>query len=235
VRKIDLLYKLQEIDTQAGAARTQIARLKNEIGERGSLDEAAQHIEAVRAELRAIETQQRDLDLQAEERRDLIKAHEAKLYSGRVQNTKELGSLSEEVAQDRRQLSDIEDQLIELLDQIEEVSGRLRSYETAYARQLAAWNTAQEQARARLATAQATLASLETQRTTAAAAIDPAARSTYETLLRQKAGLAVGAVHQRTCQACRVSLTPSQEQRARIGTELITCHSCGRILYVPLG
>ena len=25
-----------------------------------------------------------------------------------------------------------------------------------------------------------------------------------------------------------------QEQRARIGTDVVTCHSCGRILYVPL-
>ena len=78
------------------------------------------------------------------------------------------------------------------------------------------------------------LAALETKRVKAAAQVPPADLVTYETIRRQKGGTAVAIVQQRTCQSCRVGLTPSQEQRARIGNDPVLCHSCGRILYVPL-
>ncbi len=72
------------------------------------------------------------------------------------------------------------------------------------------------------------------ERARVATLVSPQDQATYESLRRQKGGTAVAVVSQRTCQACRVGLTPSQEQRARLGAEIVTCNSCGRILYVPL-
>ncbi len=80
----------------------------------------------------------------------------------------------------------------------------------------------------------AALQKLTGDRSRAATLVAPQDQTTYETLRRQKGGTAVALVSQRTCQACRVGLTPSQEQRARQGADIITCNSCGRILYVPL-
>jgi predicted nucleic acid-binding Zn-ribbon protein len=179
-------------------------------------------------------TQQRDLEMDADGKRSKIAADEGKLYGGRVSNPKELQSLTEEVAQDKRQLSTVEDKLLEILEQVEELSGQLAASESALAAELKTWNETQESARQKLVEAQAALSTLEGRRKDTAAQIAGSDISTYETIRRQKGGMAVAPVQQRTCQACRVGLTANQEQRARIGAEIILCHSCGRILFVPL-
>ena len=43
---------------------------------------------------------------------------------------------------------------------------------------------------------------------------------------------AVARVLQHSCQGCRVTIPTSEEQRARLSSELVFCSSCGRILYV---
>lgn len=234
MRKVDLLRQLQETDTRIESTRTTIARLKSEIGDRHTLDLRETEFKRAQEEVRTLDAQQRDLELQAESRRAKILSDERKLYSGRVTNPKELASLSDEVAQERRQLSALEDRLLDILVRADEMGRQLAAIEATLAQETSAWNMAQQAARARLDEAQSALVSFESRRVEALAQLTPVDGSAYESLRRQKGGIAVAPVQQRTCQVCRVSLTPAQEQRARIGTDLVPCHSCGRILYVPL-
>jgi predicted nucleic acid-binding Zn-ribbon protein len=234
LRKIDLLRQLQDTDVRIESGRATVARLQAEIGDRRALDVRAVDIEGVRREAHHLEAEQRDLELQVEERASKIAADQQKLYGGRITSPKELGSLQDEVAQDRRQLSAVEDKLLEVLERAETLSQRLADLERSFAEESAAWVSAQEAARTRQRDTEAALVALGAQRAQVAAQMEPEEASTYESLRRQKGGMAVAQVQQRTCQACRVSLTPAQEQRARIGAGLVTCHSCGRLLFVPL-
>ncbi|MBM2809465.1 MAG: hypothetical protein HW416_224 [Chloroflexi bacterium] len=233
MRKIDAVWSLQDIDSRAEAALTTAEQLRSQIGVRGALDEREAEIQLAEAALRVLAAEQRDLELKAEERRAKIATDEGKLYGGRVTNPKELQDIEHEVAQDRRQLSPIEDRLLEILDESETASEQIRRLQSALAAATRSWEQEQELARARLASAESTVRELQEGRGTALKAIDPAFLPSYETLRRQK-GTAVARVGQRTCQACRVTLTPVQEQRARQGNDLIMCHSCGRILFVPI-
>jgi predicted nucleic acid-binding Zn-ribbon protein len=235
MRTVDALRQLQDIDSRLDSTRAAVRQLGAQLEEAGPVPALVGETDAARGELRQLEPQQRDLELQAEERRSKIAADEGKLYGGRVTNPKELSSLADEVAQDRRQLSTIEDKLLELFDQVDSATTRLKELEATLAEETRTWNARQEQVRAKLHEAELAAAGLEERRSSAAGAVDGAARSTYELLRRQKGGVAVAQVQQRTCQACRVSLTPAQEQRARIGNDLVTCTSCGRILFVPIG
>ncbi len=234
MRKIDLFRQLQEADSRIDSTRAEIERLQSQLGGRSALAAQEAELAQLRAELHTLEGQQKDLELQAEDRRTKIAADEGKLYSGRVTNPKELQSLSDEVAQDRRQLGTVEDQLLAILERSEELSSRVAQADSAHKKEKSAWDTEQASMRSKLDEAQGGLSSMEAKRTQAASQFPPADLVTYETLRRQKGGTAVANVHQRTCQACRVGLTPSQEQRARIGAEPVLCHSCGRILFVAL-
>jgi predicted nucleic acid-binding Zn-ribbon protein len=234
VRKVDVLRQLQEIDRQLEAARAAQARLKAEIGDRSALAKREAELKAAQDRRRALETQQRDLELLADERRNKIQTDEAKLYGGRITNPKELSSLQDEVAQDKRQLGSVEDKLLEVMEQAEEATGQFDALESALQRESEEWEALQRRSTAQLGEAEAALARLTGERSTVTGQLEPSEASMYETLRRQKGGMAVAQVHQRTCQACRVGLTPSQEQRARQGHEIVTCNSCGRILFIPL-
>lgn len=235
MRKVDVLHQLQDIDGRIDAARAAVPRLELELADAGTVAQRTMEAQAAREELHRLEGQQRDLELQAETHRTKIASDEGKLYGGRVTNPKELESLQDEVAQDKRQLSTVEDRILELLERIEEKTKEIGEMEAALARETESLKSRRETARARLDHTQTTLGSLATQRDTTFSQVDASVRPTYETLRRQKGGVAVATVQQRTCQACRVALTPAQEQRARIGNEIVTCNSCGRILFVPLG
>jgi len=235
VRKIDALHQLQEIDRQLDTGHASQARLNAQLGDRAALAARESEVSALRAQIHELEKEQRDLDLLAEKHRSKIAADEQKLYSGKVTNPKELGSLQDEVAQDKRQLNTVDDKLLELMEQQETANDRLARLTAMLKRETDAWQQEQARIEAQLQDTSTALDRLSSSRTQATAQISPADQATYETLRRQKGGMAVAIVSQRTCQACRVGLTPSQEQRARQGAEIVTCHSCGRILYVPLG
>jgi predicted nucleic acid-binding Zn-ribbon protein len=142
-----------------------------------------------------------------------------------------LNDLSQEVEQDRRQVSDLEDRMIALLDVVEAAEAVASTADDNHARTEAEWQREQEelaQARRQL---EADLQQLTARRQQVADQADTASLRTYEGLRRSRGGLVVVPIQQRTCQGCRITLPSSEEQKARFGTDLAICSSCGRILY----
>lgn len=234
MRLADLLHDLQEVDTRLDGTRRSLELIRQQLGDRSSLDSPTHDLARAREALHQVETAERDLELQADSRRAKMVADEKKLYSGTVTNPKELGSLSDEVNLEKRALDRTETRLLELLEERDESTRRVANLRAALDQQTKAWNEAQTHAAERAEELQAAVSSLQERRDALASQVDAPTRSTYDALRRQKGGIAVAGVLQRTCQSCHVGLTPAIEQRARMGAELVHCHSCGRILYVPI-
>ena len=72
---------------------------------------------------------------------------------------------------------------------------------------------------------------LETERNAVLGDLAHPAVNMYDTLRKQRRGLAVAIVSDSACAACGTTLTQSQEQSARSTSQLFNCPSCGRILY----
>src|SRR5215207_9740017 len=119
MRKVDALRELQEVDSALDQARARLERIAAQWGKRQALDAALAARDAAVAELHHRQTDQRDLELAIEQLNGKLKADSDKLYSGRVHNPRELEDLSKEVDQDRRQISEAEDRLIGVFEQVE--------------------------------------------------------------------------------------------------------------------
>src|SRR4029453_5145094 len=61
--------------------------------------------------------------------------------------------------------------------------------------------------------------------------LSPAARATYERLSRMRSGFALAEARDYSCMACRMKIRPQVFADIRKGDSIITCESCGRILY----
>jgi len=72
----------------------------------------------------------------------------------------------------------------------------------------------------------------ETEREAAASNIDDYDLRQYEKLRKQKNGIAVARVVDKTCAACGSTLTAATFSSAKVPTKITRCNSCGRILYV---
>ncbi|MCI0664878.1 MAG: C4-type zinc ribbon domain-containing protein [Acidobacteria bacterium] len=57
------------------------------------------------------------------------------------------------------------------------------------------------------------------------------ARATYERLSKTRSGLALAEARDWSCLACRMTIRPQVFSDIRRGETIITCESCGRILY----
>jgi len=75
------------------------------------------------------------------------------------------------------------------------------------------------------------LADLQAERNATISPVDTVILKTYETLRKQRRGLAVAEVSENACRACGTTLNAALQQSARHATELVYCPSCGRILY----
>jgi uncharacterized protein len=231
MRKVDVLRDLQAVDSALDQVRARLARVAEVWGRRTQVDAAAAARDAAAAALRQRQTEQKDLELQVEKRQDKLKADTDKLYSGRVTSPRELDDLSHEVEQDRRQVSTLEDRLLALLEEVETAEATARSAEAAHAEIEAAWKREQAELAESRRTLEAESARLNARREEVTAQTDAASLRTYEGLRRTRGGLAVVPIQQRTCQGCRITLPSSEEQKARVSDDLVTCNSCGRILY----
>jgi predicted nucleic acid-binding Zn-ribbon protein len=90
--------------------------------------------------------------------------------------------------------------------------------------QLKEWTAAAETNRQRLET-------LRGERGAKMQALGPEARATYERLSRMRSGFALAEARDYSCMACRMKIRPQVFADIRRGESIITCESCGRILY----
>lgn len=226
------LHRLQELDLAIDAQRAALAAVEEGLGRDEALVAARQDVERREEVLVLLRGSQQDLELAAEALRGRVKGTERKLYDGSVRNPRELADLQQDLEVLKRQLRGQEDRLLDLMLQTEEAETGLRSARDALAEMEAHWQGEQRELQAQQASLQAELADLSARRTQETQGLDTAAMVLYSTLRERRQGRAVAKVERGMCQGCRITLPMSLLQRARLGTELVQCTSCERILYM---
>jgi len=79
------------------------------------------------------------------------------------------------------------------------------------------------------------IAGLEGDRRQVAALVSPESLAVYERLRRGLGGRVVVPIVNELCQGCHLPLTPQTVSELLTGRSLVTCHRCGRILYLDEG
>jgi len=231
MRKVEVLRDLQAVDTALDQARERMHRIAARWGRREEADAAAAVRERTLADLHHRQGDQHDLELQIEQLRAKIKMNNDKMYGGRVNNPRELSDLSHEVEQDLRLVSDREDRLLGVFDDVAAAETAATTAQATYDEAEARFKSDQVQMATDKRALDAEIARLTARRQELVALADPASLRLYESLRRSKGGLAVVPITQRTCMGCRIALPSSEEQKARSSEDLVTCSSCGRILF----
>lgn len=232
LKAVEQARALQALDSQIDSERERISTIEVTLHDRSEYEGARRkHQEAAQA-LKQVESEQRDLDLQLGTARTQLSDTESRLYSGRINNPRELRDLESRGADLRRQIGVGEERMLAVMEQLETASGSATESETQL-RQIVAERRTQE---ADLLAERKSLAGAvrqhQAERDRIRSETDAATLRLYDRLRSTRGGVAVAEVKQRICQGCRVSLTAAYEQRLRHGEVMVTCQSCGRILYL---
>ncbi len=232
MRKIDLLRNLQELDSALDNVRQELEECRVRLGDDSELVPLRQDLETARKQLHDLRREGKELDDEIESRSAKRRTDETKLYGGSIKNPKELGSLSQEVDMEKQQISRLEDQALLNMEALENASAAESAAAQKFATSDQEWKSEQAVLESRCSALTTQEADLSNRREAAASQLDDATLRTYDRIRRMR-GVAVVPIERGACQGCRVSLSSIVTQRARSSDDLITCQSCGRILFLP--
>ena len=233
--ELEKLVDLQKTDTN-------IRRLKKSIEtaeqRRATLEqEFEQHafsIREIQGNRDRLHAERADLEKQIAENKTYLERADRNLKH--AQNQKEYETAMRETDAIQKQITAIETQIIEKMGGIEEVEKELESR----AEEINTLDAKREQALsefdAALATERAELDEELKRRNDVFVTLPTQLAAVYNRLAqRSRDGIAVAEVVNGSCSACFMSLRPQMQVEVKRGDQIITCESCTRILYMPVG
>jgi hypothetical protein len=217
----------------------QLTHRRANLAERAALEVNASQRSGVEAQRGEVDVTHRELVRRQHLLEDEIngvrgraETHEATLYSGSVNNPRELQALQEDIESLRRRQRVLEDEDLEIMEELEPVVAQLAEFDA----QLAALDVAGSELAAALEVAaadiDAEIAGLRTQRDSVADGVANEALADYEQLRDQFGGVGIARLEGNHCGGCHLALSAVEVDRVRKlpGDARVVCEECGRLL-----
>ncbi len=225
-----LLYRLQQVDQDIAKYHSRLKEIDALLSGDETVAAAVRQLDAAQAALKPVQARARDLDLEIRSVADKAKTADADLYGGRIRSPKALQELQEEIDALKRRQSQLEDDLLETMMEVETdeagIAGAQQTLTDARAA-LASKQTELVDEHHRL---EAEVRDAEQQREAMATGIEPSSLAVYEKLRPRFRGQVVAVLLPDGCSICGVDQTSVNAQNVRLGRALAYCESCGRIL-----
>jgi predicted nucleic acid-binding Zn-ribbon protein len=232
MNKAKQLYELQEVDLEIQHKAEVLTQVKSQLGRDDELVAARSILDTAKKQIADLEHQQKTEDWELDDLRSKIAAVEKKLYGGSMKNPRELSGFQQELEILKAQRGEREDKLLAIMMDVETAQQDVSRKTSEFAAIEKDWNENQQKLSNQQTELEAELAKLGQKREIIAGQTDSVSLRLYEEMRRARQGQAVAKVMQGRCQGCRISLPMSDQQRARMGHELVQCSNCGRILYL---
>lgn len=231
---IQQLLILQDRDRQLMHCRQQLAHIAPQKAALiGEVDETKAALKRAKTEAKSIESARKELELQAESKESQIRKYSSQQLETR--KNEEYKALSNEIEACRRVISDLEDEQLELLEQLDLANAKIRSAEAeaAAAVKLADENVVALESHS--TKIQKELQTLTEERARLSRGIASSLLYRYERLLKSKGENSVVGVDRGVCGGCHVSLPVQIAIQCQGQKEVIHCPNCDRILYFADG
>ncbi len=227
------LEQLLILQDRAQKIRQVDAELKSLPHERKSLDAqvsaASASLEAIKDKARHVEVHKKNLELDIGTRSESIARLKTQQYETRKND--EFAAMGREIERYQKEISDLEDQELELMEEADQ----LRAQITTEEKQTAGAKASIAQQVADLDGKQATLSrrleELTKERDELASKVDEDLLERFNRLFASKGDAAVVALEHDVCTGCHMKITTQTAVRVKGGKEIVSCEQCGRILY----
>ena len=227
------LEQLLILQDRAQQIRQVEAELKSVPLERKSLDAqvaaASARLEAVKDRARHVEMEKKKLELDVGTRNESIARLRTQQYETRKND--EFSAMGREIERYQQEISGLEDQELDLMEQADQLKVQIAAEEkqTAAAKEAIAKQTVNLEAKQ--ATLEGRLEELKKEREELAAKVDEDLLDRFNRLFTSKGDAAVVALEHDVCTGCHMKVTTATVVRVKGGKEIVSCEQCGRILY----
>ena len=227
---IEKLLLLQDRDQKIRRVQAELAHIGPEReGLRARAAATQSQLESLKTRAKQIESDRKRLELDVESKKQQIEKYANQQLQTR--KNEEYRALAHEIDACKADITKIEDQEIELMEQAEQAqkeNTRL-SREAGETKKLVEGQVAQLDQREE--NLKKELAELQRGRAELAAGVEESARVRYDRLIKNKGDNVIVGVHHGVCGGCHMKLPPQILVFCMADQEIITCTNCGRILY----
>jgi len=225
------LYQLQEVDLEIESNEQSLKQMLSRLGDNQVVVRAQTKLASAQQKLDELLHQQHSMESEIDDLVSKIKTVEEQLFSGWINNPKELTNLEHEANILKNKRDHMENNALEIMSQVELAEAGVTATSSELEKLEAEWQEQQKQLSADVEKLKGDLSELGRKRQIISTEIDPKSVGAYDKLRKQK-GQAVVRVEQGICRGCRIALSSSELQQARSG-DLVQCSTCGRILFLP--
>ena len=210
--------------------------LKSAPLERKALDEkvaaASANLEATKGRARHVEIEKKKLELDVGTRNESIARLRTQQYETRKND--EFSAMGREIERFQQEISKLEDQELELMEQADQLQAQIarEEKETASTKEaIARQMTNLEEKQGALGQR---LEELKKEREELASKVDEDLLERFNRLFASKGDAAVVALEHDVCTGCHMKVTTATAVRVKGSKEIVSCEQCGRILYAEL-
>jgi len=158
-----------------------------------------------------------------------------KYYSQRksMKTEKEYNALEREINNLQKKNSTIEDEILELLFSIDEVTEELKEYQTVYREEKVKYENQSNELLSASKDFSNQISDCTKKRSLYNNKIDPQLLTVYDEWRMRRGKFLLALVVDNTCSGCNMTIPPQTINEVRKREKLIYCGSCSRILYLP--
>jgi hypothetical protein len=194
------------------------------------VSQAQQQVEAAQAALIPLRTQLRNVELEMQGNVQKAKSAENRMYSGKVQNPKELQDLQNEVASLTRRNDQLETRVLEAMMAIEAAEDDLQQKQNRLQQVTAGLEAQHGDLLAEKQRIEGDIEALNARREKALAAVTAENLRLYNTMRKRKGNQPIARLSGDSCATCGIQQTSAVVQEVRKRESLVECINCGRIL-----
>ncbi|HKD45204.1 MAG TPA: C4-type zinc ribbon domain-containing protein [Candidatus Angelobacter sp.] len=226
---LEKLIELEKVDSEIARLRDEVATLPKRVAAiEGKLADDKARVEKVKLAIKSNEAARRKLEGEIQGAQQKITKYRDQ--SSSVKTNDEYRALMHEVQFAEKEITSSEDKILELMIALEAEEKALRAAENDLKDEAVAVEKEKAEARTRTGEDEALLAGLSEKRTELRSGVSDSALAHYDRVRRQRKS-AIAEAREQKCLACFVMIRPQTWQEIRSNEQIVTCSSCGRILY----
>lgn len=227
---IEKLLILQDRDRKIRQITEELAHIPYERQDiQNKHDTSRKDLEEAKLALQKIESEKKRHQLDVEDKKKLIEKYSVQQFQ--TKKNEEYRALAKEIDTCKRQITEIEDLELELMEKEELTKQQVAAAKASEAEAKKITDSRLQDLDARAHNLEKELAELSSDREELASVVDEGLRNRYERLFKSKGSNVIVGIQHGVCGGCHMQLSRQILVSCRAEQEIMTCDNCGRILY----
>ena len=226
---LEKLIELEKVDREIARLSDEVSALPKRVAAiEAQLADHKAAVEKAKTAIKNNENSRRKLESDIQDFQQKIVKYRSQ--SSSVKTNDEYRALMHEVEFAEKQISACEDKILDLMISLDAEEKALKAAESELKTEAMAVEKEKAEARTRTAEDEKQLEAFEAKRKALRADVTDSSLAHYDRVMRQRKS-AIAEARDQKCQACYVMVRPQTWQELKTNGQIITCSSCGRILF----